>query len=808
MSNTLRERTRPREHASPDAESAAAVDFLSKIPGRHCLVAIDPAETDAIEARTFSPAEMDAARVWIAERSGRRNLYWSVNEPAPRARTASKLTKAEIGRIRFLHVDLDPAADRDLDTERARLRAVVDTAPEAQSATAVDTGGGYALFWPVQGDMPHDEAERANKALAVRLGGDCSAWNIDRIMRLPGTINLPTAKKRARGRKEAAPATLLRMAPAGSGVTAETFAHQAAPHAAASETAAGEAQVAETIALSGWDTATWENLTPERRALLDDALSRSPRLNAGFHGTRKSGDTSRSGYVMAIAAACKAEGLSVEDYALLLACSPALKDWEPDNRQATRAWIRSAEPADASQWFAATPGGPGPPVGSVQPRPGIRLHALEFPIPAAEIPRRAWLVSGVLPEGEAVLLVGPPKTAKSAFVMHLAMAVAAGNSKALFGAECKAPWAITQARRVLIVNNEDPTQEMRRRAAAIERRTSVHPSAGMLTIISGADPDQRPVTVMNGAREGYGKPPTGHAELARIVQDLKPDLIIFDSLVSLGEGLEENSNTAMDRLIRELRALGSGATVLIVHHTAKGRGKDISAGDMDAARGASAIFGAVRGSMTIIPIADTAISKLRFPPGHYIRLDDGGGNYGPRTAGAAVWRIISGPVGNGTGETPLPSAAAHLFASDEEFELRRGDTAPILEFMGMHDFASLGRTSAAKVTPGAGAGKAGFSRLLIELLGDAEEVTLDAPMRARIGKELFRAGLITATGDRTVQTFLAKNLASPIDAERNGQPVRISVVKEREIRSAPRILRCAPALADASQKAGFAASQK
>ena len=68
----------------------------------------------------------------------------------------------------------------------------------------IDSGGGYQAFWRLREPVvltPNNvvELEGYNKRLAAALGGD-DCHNLDRIMRLPGTINLPDAKKRERGR--------------------------------------------------------------------------------------------------------------------------------------------------------------------------------------------------------------------------------------------------------------------------------------------------------------------------------------------------------------------------------------------------------------------------------------------------------------------------------------------------------------------------------------------------------------------------------------------------------------------------------
>ncbi|MBI3146553.1 MAG: hypothetical protein HYZ18_15130, partial [Pseudogulbenkiania sp.] len=67
----------------------------------------------------------------------------------------------------------------------------------------VDSGNGLGLFWrlevpiPVAGDI--EELESLNKRLEQYFKAD-HCHNVDRIMRLPGTINLPDYRKKARGR--------------------------------------------------------------------------------------------------------------------------------------------------------------------------------------------------------------------------------------------------------------------------------------------------------------------------------------------------------------------------------------------------------------------------------------------------------------------------------------------------------------------------------------------------------------------------------------------------------------------------------
>jgi hypothetical protein len=174
---------------APTPNTEAALDFLDHMFDANDpwhLVAID--ETGKVDARTFGPRDRGAASAWIEARQGVANLYYSVNELKPSIKNR-KATKQDVTRALHLHVDVDdPAA-------LARIIAAVPT------PTAVAfSGGGYQAFWTLgEPTEDLDRVERINAELARKLGGD-KCQNIDRIMRLPGTINVPNAKKRKVGR--------------------------------------------------------------------------------------------------------------------------------------------------------------------------------------------------------------------------------------------------------------------------------------------------------------------------------------------------------------------------------------------------------------------------------------------------------------------------------------------------------------------------------------------------------------------------------------------------------------------------------
>ena len=157
------------------------------------------------DTRTFSPEHETGCRAWINEKQGKENCYFMVN-PATRVLT-SKAKKTDVAELVALHVDIDPRAGEDIQYERERaLKALRGFTPPPSAI--VDSGGGFQGFWRLKPEprlhIGGDESKAAeleayNQQLELLFGGD-HCHNIDRIMRLPGTINVPDARKRKKGR--------------------------------------------------------------------------------------------------------------------------------------------------------------------------------------------------------------------------------------------------------------------------------------------------------------------------------------------------------------------------------------------------------------------------------------------------------------------------------------------------------------------------------------------------------------------------------------------------------------------------------
>jgi hypothetical protein len=186
-------------------DTAAAISFLQRwIPGGPwTITSIIP--DGALSAATFPIEQVDAAIAWVEERQGKENIYFQVN---PLLRPLfSKASKEDVARVAWLHVDIDPRLKEDYTTERARILGSIH-AYSKKPTVVIDSGGGFQVFWRLhsspcletRGDVSRAlELERYNIQLEMDFGAD-SCHNLDRIMRLPGTINVPNARKKKNGR--------------------------------------------------------------------------------------------------------------------------------------------------------------------------------------------------------------------------------------------------------------------------------------------------------------------------------------------------------------------------------------------------------------------------------------------------------------------------------------------------------------------------------------------------------------------------------------------------------------------------------
>lgn len=166
---------------------------------------------------------MEPALAWVREHNvtQRSNVYFTVNPV--RGTIAKKPKKTDIAAIEFVHGDLDPRDDETPEAAKARYLAAI-RAPEngIPASTLINSGNGIQtltrLAEPVvlgeplimpdgrpvfspDDTMKIAEVEALSACVMLAVGATTDGTqNIDRLLRLPGTINYPNAAKLEKGR--------------------------------------------------------------------------------------------------------------------------------------------------------------------------------------------------------------------------------------------------------------------------------------------------------------------------------------------------------------------------------------------------------------------------------------------------------------------------------------------------------------------------------------------------------------------------------------------------------------------------------
>jgi hypothetical protein len=378
-----------------NVDTNLALGFLDGLDscGRHDLVAIHP-DSGRVECVTvLFPNEREKARRWIDARQGKANLYASVNRARDDVSRDKRLSGEDIGLIRAIPVDMDvpklkggEPTGQHFGTLRAKLLDEVVSKIAADTicppSLMVDSGGGIQLYWELRPAIPAtaeniESVKGIGRTINNRLKAEFPDFDVDnvtdlpRIMRLPGTRNIPDAGKRAQGRSPA-PATVLLEHCSPNTYALDHLSRLAPPsHKARSSSSSNEA-------LPKIDMETvrsvddYDDLPAELRARFESAFTKLPSLRNLWNGHKVSWqvDTTRSGYSFALAWALKRDGrfTPTEFGQLLYIWDFGYGPDKADARRIGRDWSRAEPPIENALGYEAV---------TIGPRPNSRDHSAQ-----------------------------------------------------------------------------------------------------------------------------------------------------------------------------------------------------------------------------------------------------------------------------------------------------------------------------------------------------------------------------------------------------------------------------------------------
>lgn len=558
-----------------------AVAFLKAFrqSGLINIVAIDP-HSEYVTGITRPVNSADLSE-FIEKNNGKQNLYFMVNEPKEGS-PDGKLKKENVDKIHAVWLDADPAKDKPFEDERVRITNFAEElkGKEEPPTYIVDSGGGFQAFWvldkPMQvTDEMRLDAEALSRGLAVTYDTD-RVQNIDRIMRVPFTLNIPGVKKKKRGRKEAPASVYYAKSAKGEryewddlGFIEPAFGAEAEENFTDTELDMEKAR---------------QPIHADLKEKLQNIRKHNNKVDAALKGELNKHKPSNSEVDLALTKELKLEGYSLEEVANILCNFPhgsvIHKKGAKQRREIIRTYNRTIVqffdelPQDYVDAIAKQTN----PITKMredkkkkmQGRRGL-VHISDATHETSGIP----LIKELFDQQSVVLLFGPPNSGKSFVTLDIGVAVATGQAK----------WdqfKIKEKMGVLVVCGE-AGQSYGKRVEAVRQRYNV-PKDASYSEVPFAHLDNY-YNFMD-EKEHLNELRQHVLELERL-SGHKTGLVIIDTLsATFGSG---NENAAEDarKYLGNLRQIANELefSLLIVHHT----GKDVNSG----ARGSSVFLGDV-----------------------------------------------------------------------------------------------------------------------------------------------------------------------------------------------------------------------
>ena len=261
------------------------------------------------------------------------------------------------------------------------------------------------------------------------------------------------------------------------------------------------------------------------------------------------------------------------------------------------------------------------------------------------LPRRQWLLGHWLLRGEVTAIIAPGGTGKSTIGTAFALSLASGQP--LLGKPLprgpQSAW---------IYNLEDSQDELDRQvsAACLFHGIEQKDCGDRLCVDSGLT---QPLCTATEDRDGFAMAEEVFDQIAATVGKMGISVLIVDPFVS-SHAVQENNNGAIDAIAKRWKRLAqdTGCAVVLVHHTKKLGGREVTAED---GRGAVALRDAARVVLPLNAMSHAEAEGLGISDSglrrSLVRLDTGKANRAPPDV--ATWiKLESQCLDNGNASKP------------------------------------------------------------------------------------------------------------------------------------------------------------
>lgn len=274
----------------------------------------------------------------------------------------------------------------------------------------------------------------------------------------------------------------------------------------------------------------------------------------------------------------------------------------------------------------------------------LRATPYRWPVPGS-LPRRQWLLGHWLLRGEVTAIIAPGGTGKSTISNTMALCLASGKS--LLGKPL--PLGVQAA---WVFNLEDGAEELERQmaAACAFHNVGANDCGDRLHLDSGL---LQPLCTATEDRDGFALAEDVFIQLGATIRGRQIATVIVDPFVS-SHAVRESSNEAIDAIVKRWKRLAqeTGCAIVLVHHTRKLGGREVTAED---GRGAVALRDAARVVLTLnamsqaeADVLDVTDRQLRRS---LVRVDTAKANRA--SPDAATWiKLESQCLDNGEGNEP------------------------------------------------------------------------------------------------------------------------------------------------------------